>query len=258
MELRCCLDSYPAIFLVVFEHLVGSGIYPDILHILDLAIYFDLFASAYLTWTDSPTIFPGRSRDDRLLGLYRRYLQWCVDNRNFTLSHPIGFSFNFYVSVSHVKGVKNNYFCTWGIPNGCRARPILFQSSTLQSSTTKYPVIGQKKLNGASSRLMIIFGASLATEIYQEHPTDCHRPGRSSLLPCVISKNVGPCMVGNKIILFERLKHFYFSIWQVDQREFHFFGMHQSALCWQWSWFDAGGGRRKHRAFLLPVSQCIQ
>ena len=99
MALRCYLSYNPAkcfMFLWMFQHLVDSGIYPDILHILDLAIYFDLFASAFLTWTDSPTIFAGRSRDDRLLGLYRRYLQWCLDNRNFTLSYSTVSFFCFY------------------------------------------------------------------------------------------------------------------------------------------------------------------
>ena len=62
-----------------------EGIYPDLLHILDLAIYCDNYASAFLVWTDSPNIFPGRSRDERLLVLYRRYLEWCTENRFWDL-----------------------------------------------------------------------------------------------------------------------------------------------------------------------------
>lgn len=58
-----------------------KGIYPDLLHILDLALYVDAFASAYLHWTDSQDIFEGRSRDERLLKLYAKYLEWCVANR---------------------------------------------------------------------------------------------------------------------------------------------------------------------------------
>ncbi len=50
------------------------------LHILDLALYVDMYASSFLCWTDDATIFPGRSRDERLVGLYRRYLQWCTTN----------------------------------------------------------------------------------------------------------------------------------------------------------------------------------
>lgn len=47
------------------------------LHILDLAIYFDCYSSSFLTWTDDASIFEGRSRDERLLKLYRNYLDWC-------------------------------------------------------------------------------------------------------------------------------------------------------------------------------------
>ena len=75
--------------------------------------------------------------------------------------------------------ISNDMFigCS-GVPHGCRARAILFQTSTLQSSTAKYPAIGQKKLNGASSRMMIFFfAAGIAREIHRQHPSDCHRPG---------------------------------------------------------------------------------
>ena len=59
------------------------GIYPDLLHILDLAIYMDIFASAFLEWTDPGVdMFPGRSRDARLVQLYAVYLEWCVANRH--------------------------------------------------------------------------------------------------------------------------------------------------------------------------------
>lgn len=61
-----------------------QGIYPDLLHILDLAIYFDMYASSFLHWTDTANKFPGRSRDQRLVELYKRYITWCVDNRCLT------------------------------------------------------------------------------------------------------------------------------------------------------------------------------
>ena len=83
-----------------------------------------------------------------------------------------------------------------GIPHSCRARAILFQTSTLQSSTAKYPAIGQKKLNGASSRMMILFAAGIAREIHRQHPSDCHRPGPK------ISKNLF-CLNGNSWIQFD-------------------------------------------------------
>ena len=64
-----------------------------------------------------------------------------------------------------------------GIPNGSRARSVLFQSSTLVKSSTAYPTLGQKKLNGAASRMLIYFGVSMASEINEAHPTDVHRRG---------------------------------------------------------------------------------
>lgn len=35
--------------------------------------------------------------------------------------------------------------------------------------------MGQKKLNGAASRVMVQFAAMLASEIHAEHPSDVHR-----------------------------------------------------------------------------------
>ena len=64
--------------LMVF---VPWGIYPDLLHILDLAIYCDMYASAFLVYTDDNSLFEGRSRDERLQKIYRLYVQWCADNR---------------------------------------------------------------------------------------------------------------------------------------------------------------------------------
>lgn len=69
------------------------GIYPDLLHICDLALYTDAVASAFLEWSDPGGPFEGRSRDERLVNLYRRYLQWCKDNRsldnNIFSLHPL-------------------------------------------------------------------------------------------------------------------------------------------------------------------------
>lgn len=67
-----------------------------------------------------------------------------------------------------------------GIPNGSRARAVLFASSTLVKSSTAYPSIGQKKLNGAASRMLIYFGVCIAAEISHAHPTDVNRPGPAS------------------------------------------------------------------------------
>lgn len=69
------------VFTVVDWPWASEGIYPDLLHILDLAIYLDCYASSLLHWTDDASIFGGRSRDERLHAIYRKYLTWCVDNR---------------------------------------------------------------------------------------------------------------------------------------------------------------------------------
>lgn len=63
------------------------GIFPDLLHILDLTIYPDLYASSYMLWTDTSNIFSGRGRDDRLQKIYLRYVQWCAENRPLPLTY---------------------------------------------------------------------------------------------------------------------------------------------------------------------------
>ena len=86
------------------------------------------------------------------------------------------------VSDTHVHlifplfGRGNVVFGLQGIPNGSRARPVLFQKDTLQKSTAAYPSIGQKKLNGAASRMMINFAMVIAAEIHAQHPTETNRP----------------------------------------------------------------------------------
>ena len=61
----------------------ARGIYPDLLHICDLAIFVDMtIASSLLCWTDRRDLFDGRSRDERLIQLYAKYLEWCKENRH--------------------------------------------------------------------------------------------------------------------------------------------------------------------------------
>lgn len=71
-----CFDSW-------YILLHPQGIYPDLLHILDLAIYVDIYSSAFLHWTDDASFFDGRTRDERLLKMYTHYSKWCVENRSF-------------------------------------------------------------------------------------------------------------------------------------------------------------------------------
>lgn len=83
------------------------GIYPDLLHVLDLAIYVDGFASALLHWTDRADIFEGRSRDERLTNVYRHYLSWCVENRPWKLAR------NFFWFLMFPPKKKKRFCWTW-------------------------------------------------------------------------------------------------------------------------------------------------
>ena len=72
LAIPCCAQK------VLLRNLL-SGIYPDVLHILDLTLYVDAISSAFICWTDGETFFLGRSRDARLAVLYERYLHWCAE-----------------------------------------------------------------------------------------------------------------------------------------------------------------------------------
>ena len=165
-----CLHVFPGI-CVKFTVVVKQGIYPDLLHILDLTIFPDLYASSLMVWTDNQNIFVGRSRDDRLQQIYLKYFNWCVENRCLTAScskHGVH-------NVEGIYGSECMNASNLGIPNGCRARAILFLRNSLQPKNNAYPAVGQKKLNGASSRLMINFFAEISVEIHQSHPCDVHK-----------------------------------------------------------------------------------
>ena len=56
-----------------------SGIFPDILHILDLQISLDAICSALLDYTDSAAVILGASRDARLAVLGQQYSTWCTE-----------------------------------------------------------------------------------------------------------------------------------------------------------------------------------
>ena len=77
---RSTIQDFVAIFWNLFMFGI-QGIYPDLLHILDLALYTDMIASTFLEWSE-PGIFEGRSRDDRLLKLFAWYREWCRENRS--------------------------------------------------------------------------------------------------------------------------------------------------------------------------------
>ena len=52
---------------------------------------------------------------------------------------------------------------------------MLFQGKSIQKSGTAYPSIGQKKLNGASSRMMVHFAALISEEIAESHENETYR-----------------------------------------------------------------------------------
>ena len=60
-----------------------QGIFPDLLHILDLTIFVDIYASAMI-WSDSNASagFHGSARDDRLRLIFEQYAKWCQENRH--------------------------------------------------------------------------------------------------------------------------------------------------------------------------------
>ena len=92
------------------------------------------------------------------LGLYPSFSSWL-----FMMFFIERFFFNCQLTLG------------WGLHPSTRARSILFLTSTLQKKATAYPSIGQKKLNGAASRMMIHFGRVMSEEIAQNHPSDVHR-----------------------------------------------------------------------------------
>ena len=76
------------------------GIYPDMLHILDLTIFCDLFASAYIVWTDDRTIFDAASRDGRLQKIHAIYSVWCTSNSIFTCSVRLGYLGSVFLGIT--------------------------------------------------------------------------------------------------------------------------------------------------------------
>ena len=64
-----------------------------------------------------------------------------------------------------------------GISHGSRAKAEMFTKEGLAAKPNAYPAIGQKKLSGASSRLMLHFARTLAAELLAQNPTDVNRLG---------------------------------------------------------------------------------
>ena len=54
-----------------------QGIYPDIMHIVHLAVGMDAVASLLLDLVDFPGLIDGGTRDQRLAKLWENYKEWC-------------------------------------------------------------------------------------------------------------------------------------------------------------------------------------
>ena len=156
-----------------------------------------MYASSFLVWTVGTNIFDARTKDERLVELFRRYMVWCKENRIFLMLHlvwPFLYSYvtcsnpgQEFVMLKELTCIRVRISHVQGIPNGCRAKAALFVSSTLQNSSKSYPAIGQKKLNGAASRMMLHFAAEFSREVLQKEPSDLHRRGFKEKLLIEIS-----------------------------------------------------------------------
>ncbi len=129
----------------------------------------------------------------------------------------------------------------WGIPNGCRARPILFQTATLQKNTTAYPVIGQKKLNGAASRMMIHWASAISRSIRESHPSETNRCDEYFVecsYFCIFKSYRGEILDCSKFLLVPWVA----KNWPCQVHQWSVWGSFCNVcdICWAWAWMAAG------------------
>ena len=84
---HCSLQKIVLKNVSEFQWKFISGIYPDLLHICDLALYTDMYGSAFMVYTADRSIIADASRDLRLRSLHKIYLKWCVQNRVLVYKH---------------------------------------------------------------------------------------------------------------------------------------------------------------------------
>ena len=81
--------------LFQFHFVGGSGIYPDLLHIVDLQILHDVIASTLLDITDATD--RARPREVQLKELCQQYQRWCQEMRSMAstveMQHSKSFDF---------------------------------------------------------------------------------------------------------------------------------------------------------------------
>ena len=124
--------------------------------------------------------------------------------------------------VSYLNGFLEN---NPGIPHHSRAREILFVTKTLQSKATAYPAIGQKKLNGAASRMMLGFAVILSKKVVRERGLDVDRLGiMSTLFRNLVVEPLPKIIIGNQ----------WYPL-QVDRQCFHGPSSNFIDLCSSWA-----------------------
>ena len=65
-----------------FQKRSGSqGIFPDVMHIVHLALGVDALASVIMDLTDHPTLVAGNNKSQKLDALYCNYREWCESSR---------------------------------------------------------------------------------------------------------------------------------------------------------------------------------
>eukprot|EP00439_Symbiodinium_sp_Y106_P038397 s8012_g4.t1 len=106
-------------------------LYPDVMHILHLAVIPDAVVSVFLEYTDDESIFSGSKRDDRLEELWQLYRSWCEDGQ-----------------IAE------------------RAQRKLFSTAILKNN--QYVEISQKVMNATACRYMIFFLAVLGEMALQK------------------------------------------------------------------------------------------
>ena len=155
------------------------GIYPDLLHIVDLQICHDVISSTLLDLTDGVT-----PRDRKLLQLCSSYETWCREQRTMaqlrivflmSLLHMIKCPFE----VAHEDAMDMKNICYFlygsmqsGVPFASRASRKLFTSKILLAGgTASYCSISQKILKGAAARLFMYW---LCTALVAEEDSSLH------------------------------------------------------------------------------------
>lgn len=99
-----------------------SRLYPDIMHIVHLALIQDVCCSVLLDLSDNHSMIQGRTRDNKLLTLWSDYRAWC--------------------EAQHV---------------GSRASRRLFTTSILRPGPNKFPEPSQKIMNATAARFFLFW-----------------------------------------------------------------------------------------------------